>query len=146
MYNHPSANRLLRRAGTGENLAKTRHKHMEHYRDLLHLRFAARVVGWREIEPSRETGALKFYGLIDTGKGPQRREVPDYSNDLDAMWAAEQYLHRLGLTSAYINALAQVTHATDLSDHNDLFKLVCASPAQRCEAGLQAYDESQTNF
>jgi hypothetical protein len=85
---------------------------MEHYRDLLHLRFAARVMGWREIEPSRETGALKFYGLIDTGKGPQRREVPDYSNDLDAMWAAEQYLHRLGLTSAYINALAKVTRAS----------------------------------
>ena len=146
MYNLPRRIDRSRRAVTGENLAKTRCKHMEHYRDLLHLRFAARVIGWREIEPSRETGALKFYGLIDTGKGPQRREVPDYSNDLDAMWAAEQYLHRLGLTSAYINALAQVTRASDLSDHDDLFKLVCASPAQRCEAGLQAYDESQTNF
>ncbi|MGI9105581.1 MAG: hypothetical protein ACR2G4_04960 [Pyrinomonadaceae bacterium] len=119
---------------------------MEHYRDLLHIRFAGRVMGWREIEPSRETGALKFYGLIDTGKGPQRREIPDYSNDLDVMWAAEQYLLRIGLASAYIKALAEVTQAADLSDEEDLFKLICASPAQRCEAGLKAYEASQESL
>lgn len=117
---------------------------MEHYKDLLHIRFAEQVMGWTGIEPSRETGALKFYGYIHTGKGPQRREVPDYSNDLDAMWAAEQYLNRTGLTRAYLHALAEVTGAAGLSDDEDLFKLVSASPAQRCEAALRAYATSQT--
>jgi hypothetical protein len=116
---------------------------MEHYRDLLHIRFAEQVMGWMEIEPSRETGALKFYGYVHTGKGPQRREIPDYSNDLDAMWAAEQYLSRIGLTRAYLAALAEVTGAADLSNEKDLFKLVSASPAQRCEAGLKAHAAGQ---
>lgn len=113
---------------------------MEHYKELLHIRFAERVMGWSEIEPSREEGGLKFYGFIHTGKGPMRREVPDYSNDLDAMWAAEMYLQRLGMSRAYIKALAEVVRAADLSDDEDLFKLICASPAQRCEAGLRAYE------
>ena len=115
---------------------------MEHYKDLLHIRFAERVMGWTGIEMSRESGALKFYGYVHTGKGPQRREGPDYSNDLNAMWAAEQYLNRMGLARSYIGALAAVTGVTDLSDDADLFKLICASPAERCEAGLRAYEES----
>ncbi|HJR05653.1 MAG TPA: hypothetical protein VJ842_00025 [Pyrinomonadaceae bacterium] len=114
---------------------------MEHYKDLLHIRFAEHVMGWTDIEPSRESGALKFYGFVHTGKGPVRREIPDYSNDLDAMWAAEQYLSRLGMTRAYIKALAVVTGATDLSEDEDLFRLICASPAQRCEAGIKAYED-----
>ena len=114
---------------------------MEHYKDLLHIRFAERVMGWTGVEPSRESGALKFYGYVHTGKGPVRREVPAYSNDLDAMWAAEQYLNRLGMARAYIKALALVTGATDLSDDGDLFKLICASPAERCEAGIKAYED-----
>jgi hypothetical protein len=114
---------------------------MEHYKDLLHIRFAERVMGWTGIEPSRESGALKFYGYVHTGKGPVRREVPDYSNDLDAMWAAEQYLNRLGMTRAYVRALAVVTGASDLSEDEDLFKLISASPAERCEAGLKAYED-----
>ena len=113
---------------------------MEHYRELLHIRFAERVMGWTGVEPSREEGALKFYGYVQTGKGPLRREVPDYSNDLDAMWAAEQYLHRLGMARAYVEALAAVVRAADLTDDEDLFKLICASPAERCEAGLRAYE------
>jgi hypothetical protein len=113
---------------------------MEHYQELLHIRFAERVMGWTGIEPSREDGALKFYGFVHTGKGPQRREIPDYSNDLDAMWAAEQYLNRLGLARAYVEALAEVVRAADLADAGDLFKLICASPAERCEAGLRAYE------
>ena len=113
---------------------------MEHYKDLLHIRFAERVMGWTGIEPSRESGALKFYGYVHTGKGPQRREIPDYSNDLDAMWAAEQYLNRLGMTRAYIDALAEVTGVAAFDDDADRFKLICASPAQRCEAGLRAYE------
>ncbi|HEX8633047.1 MAG TPA: hypothetical protein VF703_02730 [Pyrinomonadaceae bacterium] len=113
---------------------------MEHYKDLLHIRFAERVMGWTGIEPSRESGGLKFYGFVQTGKGPLRREVPDYSNDLNAMWAAEQYLNRLGMARAYISALAAVTGATDFAADADLFKLICASPAQRCEAGITAYE------
>ncbi|HEX8129210.1 MAG TPA: hypothetical protein VF527_08925 [Pyrinomonadaceae bacterium] len=116
---------------------------MEHYKDLLHIQFAERVMGWTRIEPSRESGALKFYGFVQTGKGPQRREIPDYSNDLDAIWAAEQYLNRLGMARAYINALAEVTGVTDFSDERDLFKLISASPAQRCEAGLKAYEAGE---
>lgn len=118
---------------------------MEHYKELLHIQFAEQVMGWMEIEPSRETGALKFFGFVHTGKGPQRREVPDYSNDLNAIWAAEQYLHRIGLARAYIRALAEVTQAADLSHDEDLFKLISASPAQRCEAGLMAYAISQSS-
>lgn len=115
---------------------------MEHYKELLHIQFAERVMGWTNIEPSREEGALKFYGFIHTGKGPQRREIPHYSHDLDAMWAAEQYLHRLGLARAYLKALAEVVRAADPADDEDLFKLVNASPAQRCEAALKAYEAS----
>jgi hypothetical protein len=59
------------------------------------------------------------------------------------MWAAEQYLNRIGLARGYIRALAEVTQATDLSNDEDLFKLISASPAQRCEAGLAAYAASQ---
>jgi hypothetical protein len=59
------------------------------------------------------------------------------------MWAAEQYLNRIGLTRAYLNALAEVTGVADLSTDEDLFKLVSASPAQRCEAGLKAYAAGQ---
>lgn len=116
---------------------------MEHYKDLLHIRFAERVMGWTGIEASRESGALKFYGYVHTGKGPQRREIPDYSNDLDAMWAAEQYLNRLGMARAYIEALAAVTGVSDVTDERDLFKLICASPAQRCEAALKACEEGE---
>jgi len=118
---------------------------MEHYKDLLHIRFAEQVMGWMRIEPSRETGALKFYGYVHTGKGPQRYEVPDYSNDLDAMWAAEQYLNRIGMTRAYISALAEVTGVADLSNAEDLFKLISASPAQRCEAALKTYEASRVD-
>jgi hypothetical protein len=102
-------------------------------------------MGWTEIEPSREDGALKFYGFVYTAKGPQRREVPDYSNDLDAMWAAEQYMNRIGLGSAYVEALAKVVRAADLSHVEDLFKLISASPAQRCEAGLRAYEAANVD-
>jgi hypothetical protein len=129
---------------TREDREKDITRDMEHYKDLLHIRFAERVMGWTRIEPSRaEAGGLKFYGFVHTGKGPQRFEVPDYSNDLDAMWAAEQYLNRIGLTRAYLRALAEVTRAALApSDDEDLFKLVNASPAQRCEAALKAYEAS----
>jgi hypothetical protein len=58
------------------------------------------------------------------------------------MWAAEQYLYRIGMARVYIRALAAVTGVTDFADDEDLFKLISASPAQRCEAGLKAYDEA----
>jgi hypothetical protein len=115
---------------------------MEHHRNLLHIRFAERVMGWVNVEPSRETGALKFFGTIHTNRGPQRCEVPDYSNDLDAMWGAEQYIKSIGLLTEYIKALARVCGAPDLTDPEDLFKLISASPAQRCEAGLASHDSS----
>ena len=113
---------------------------VEHYKELLHVRFAERVMGWTNVEPSREAGGLKFFGTVHTNRGPVRREVPDYSNDLNAMWGAEQYLKSLGLLAAYIEALARVCGASDLTDRGDLFKLVSASPAQRCEAALLAYE------
>ena len=115
---------------------------MEHYKELLHVRFAERVMGWVDVEPSREAGGLKFFGTIYTNRGPARREVPDYSNDLNAMWGAEQYLKSIGLLSEYMEALARVCGASDLTNGEDLFKLVSASPAQRCEAGLLAYETS----
>jgi hypothetical protein len=111
---------------------------MEH-KDLLHVRFAEEVMGWSGVEPSREGGAMRFYGTIHTGRGPQRREVPDYSNDLDALWGAEQYLRSLGLAEVYLEALKDVTGAADPSSPEDLFRLVNASPAQRCEAALAAF-------
>lgn len=112
---------------------------MEFYQDLLHVRFAEEVMGWTEVAPTREGGAMRFFGTIQTNRGPQRREVPDYSNDLDAMWGAEQYLKSLGLTEGYLEALRDAVGAADLSTPEDLFRLVSASPAQRCEAGLTAY-------
>jgi hypothetical protein len=112
---------------------------MEYYRDLLYVRFAQEVMGWDDIRPSREEGKLKFYGTIHTNRGPQRREVPDYSNDPTAMWGAEQYLKSMGLGPAYLDALKDVVGAADPSDPEDLFRLVSASPAQRCEAGLTAF-------
>ena len=89
---------------------------MEHYKELLHVRFAERVMGWTDVEPSREGGGLKFFGTIYTNRGPARREVPDYSNDLNAMWGAEQYLKSLGLTEAYLNVLKDVV-GNDLKVH-----------------------------
>jgi len=112
---------------------------MEHHKELLHVRFAEEVMGWSDIEPSREEARMRFYGTIHTNRGPQRREVPDYSNDLSAMWGAEQYLKSLGLTETYLEALRDVVGAADLSTPDDLFRLVNASPAQRCEAALTAY-------
>jgi hypothetical protein len=112
---------------------------MEHHKELLHVRFAEEVMGWSEVEPSRGEGPMRFYGTIQTNRGPQRREVPDYSNDLGAMWGAEQYLKSLGLTEAYLEALREVVGAADLSAPEDLFRLVNASPAQRCEAALTTY-------
>lgn len=109
------------------------------YRDLLHVRLAEEVMGWTDIAPSRGEGGIKFYGTIHTNRGPQRREVPDYSNDLGAVWGAEQYLKSLGLAGAYLEALRDVTGAADLSSPEDLFRLVSASPAQRCEAALTAF-------
>ena len=106
---------------------------------MLHVRLAEEVMGWAEVAPSREGGALRFYGTIQTNRGPQRREVPDYSNDLDAVWGAEQYLRSVGLAGAYLEALRDVTGAADLSEPEDLFRLVSASPAQRCEAALNAF-------
>jgi hypothetical protein len=112
---------------------------MQDYKELLHVRFAEEVMGWSEVGPSREGGGLKFYGTIHTNRGPQRQEVPDYSNDLGVMWGAEQYLKSLGLASAYLEALADMVGAADLSVAEDLFRMVSASPAQRCEAALNAY-------
>ena len=65
--------------------------------------------------------------------------MPDYSNDLSAMWGAEQYLKSLGLAAGYLDALRDVVGAPDLSLPEDLFRMVNASPAQRCEAALIAY-------
>jgi hypothetical protein len=112
---------------------------MEHYKELLHVRFAEEVMGWSDVEPSREQGSLRFFGTVRTSRGPQRREVPDYSNDLGAMWGAEQYLKSLGLMEVYLEALKDVVGAADLSAPEDLFRVVNASPAQRCEAALTAY-------
>lgn len=112
---------------------------MEHHKELLHVRFAEEVMGWSDVEPSREGGAMKFYGTVHTNRGPQRREVPHYSNDLGAMWGAEQYLKSLGLTKVYLAALRDVVGAADLATPEDLFRMVNASPAQRCEAALNAY-------
>jgi hypothetical protein len=118
---------------------------MEDYQELLHVRFAEQVMGWINIELSREGGGLKFFGTIYTNRGPARREVPDYSNDLNAMWGAEQYLRSIGLLPAYIEALARICGAHDLTNQEDLFKLISASPAQRCEAGLLAYQNRETS-
>jgi hypothetical protein len=112
---------------------------MEDYKDLLHVRFAEEVMGWSDVQPSREDGRMKFYGTIQTNRGPQRREVPDYSNDLNAMWGAEQFLKSLGLAEGYLDALMDVAGAPSLSAPEDLFRVVSASPAQRCEAALTAY-------
>ena len=116
---------------------------MEYHKSLLHVRFAEEVMGWSGVEPSREGGSLKFYGTIQTNRGPQRREVPDYSNDLNAMWGAEQYLKSMGLAEAYLEALGDVVGAAGLVEPEDLFRLVNASPAQRCEAALAAYRSAQ---
>jgi hypothetical protein len=112
---------------------------MEHHKGLLHVRFAEEVMGWSEVEPSREGGSMKFYGTVQTNRGPQRREVPDYSNDLNVMWGAEQYLGSMGLAAAYLEALRDLVGAGDGSAPEELFRLVSASPAQRCEAALTAY-------
>jgi hypothetical protein len=100
-------------------------------------------MGWADVEPSRETGALKFFGTIHTNRGREQREVPDYSNDLNAMWGAEQYIKSIGLLSAYIEALCEICGASALSEPEDLFRLINASPAQRCEAGLSAFERCQ---
>lgn len=112
---------------------------MSHHKELLHVRFAEEVMGWADVEPSRGEGPMRFYGTVHTNRGPQRREVPDYSNDLGAMWGAEQYLKSMGLTGAYLDALKDLVGAVDLSTPEDLFRMVNASPAQRCEAALTAY-------
>lgn len=112
---------------------------MDDYKELLHVRLAEEVMGWSDVAPSREGGSMKFYGTIHTNRGPQRREVPDYSNDLNAMWGAEQYLRSLGLAAGYLEALKDAVGAGDASAPEDLFRLVSASPAQRCEAALTAY-------
>jgi len=114
------------------------------YKDLLHVRLAEEMLGWSDVAPSREDGVMRLYGTIHTNRGPQRREVPDYSNDLDAMWGAEQYLKRLGLAEGYLDALKDVTGAADLSSLEDIFRLVNASPAQRCEAALAAFRLGKT--
>lgn len=101
-------------------------------------------MGWTGVEPSREAGGLKFFGTIYTNRGPERREVPDYSNDLNAMWGAEQYLKSMGLLPDYVEQLARVCGALDLADRADLFKLISASPAQRCEAALAAYESRRS--
>ncbi len=115
---------------------------MDDFKELLHIRFAERAMGWSEIEMARDAGGLKFYGTIQTNRGPKRMEVPDYSNDLDAMWAAEQYLERIGLAEPYLEALAHKTGAQDLTNAQDLFRLVSASPAERCEAALALFEAS----
>ena len=120
-------------------MAPVKYQCMEYHKELLHVRFAEEVMGWSDVEPSREGGSMRFYGTVHTNRGPQRREVPDYSNDLDAMWGAEQYLKSLGLTEAYLEALKEIVGAADLSSTEDLFRLVNASPAQRCEAALTAH-------
>ena len=112
---------------------------MEEHKNMLHVRFAEEVMGWSDVEPSREGGSMRFYGTLHTNRGPRRREVPDYSNDLDAMWGAEQYLKSLGLTQAYLESLKEIVGAADPSSTEDLFRMVNASPAQRCEAALTAY-------
>jgi hypothetical protein len=113
---------------------------VDEHKGLLHVRVAERVMGWEDVSPERVDGRLKFFGTIRTNRGPQRREVPDYSNDLTAMWAAEHYLKSLGLGPAYLAALAETVGAADPNDPEDLFRMVCASPAQRCGAALAAHE------
>lgn len=119
---------------------------MEEYKELLHVRLAEEVMGWSEVEPSRVEGSMKFFGTVHTNRGPVRREVPDYSNDLDAMWGAEQYLKSMGLTEPYLEALRDLVGASDISEPGDLFRLVNASPAQRCEAALTAFRLSRIGY
>lgn len=119
--------------------ARVKYRCMEHHKELLHVRLAEEVMGWADVEPSREEGRMKLYGTVYTNRGPQRREVPDYSNDLGAMWGVEQYLKSLGLTETYLEALKGLVGASGLASAEDLFRMVNASPAQRCEAALAAY-------
>jgi hypothetical protein len=118
---------------------------MNEHKELLHVRFAESVMGWRDVEPERVDGRMRFFGTIHTNRGPQRREVPDYSNDLGAMWAAEHYLKSIGLAAAYLATLAEVVGARDLSNPEDLFRLVSASPAERCEAALHTHQRAASD-
>lgn len=95
--------------------------------------------GWPDIY------APAFVDRILSGIHPdgQRKVVPDYINDLDAMNEAEKRLEKWGDASEdmrfkYVDALIDVTRCDCRDTWEQMFVLANASPAQRAKAFLIA--------
>lgn len=94
-------------------------------------------LGWTNIY----TGLIGSGGNNPTGK---RRNIPDFCNDLNAMWSAEENLTD-EQTDSYVNCLVYLTskHRLHYMDKN----LVHATARQRAEAFLKTvgkWKETQT--
>jgi hypothetical protein len=105
----------------------------------------AEVCGWTNVtqgvgpnrnlflgdKPMRDSSGKVYGYTVD-------QRVPDYFNDLNAMYAAEEVLVARGLHSAYYDELISVTTV-------DRFFLIHATAAQRAEAFLRTLGKWETN-
>ena len=103
----------------------------------LNAQVAREVLGWIvEISVPFGTPCVITSGPDE----PHRHErIPNYSGSLDAAFEMEEELERRDLKGAYVQYLTWNSGSIDnLNSPYALWEIIHASPAQRCEAALEA--------
>ena len=95
----------------------------------LNARVAERVMGWK----------VHWYdGVPNYMRDGWVVLVPDFSGSLDAAWEMEEELERRGLCDEYEHALVTIAWSERLHPARSAWRLIHATPEQRCEAALEA--------
>lgn len=92
----------------------------------------------QKLNPGRELDELVFKFVLGgrIPKPPYRVNFMKFSTDISAAWEVESKLIELNLSvsySEYLRALIKLDRGYD-----DLFKMIHATPEQRCKAALLA--------
>lgn len=94
------------------------------------------------LTPGRELDMLVETKIMQTKKPPKGFYINPlhYSEDISAVWRAEQKIEKRKLLSRYVIALMKVVGVENRCPFSDIemFSFIHASPADRCKAALLA--------
>lgn len=106
--------------------------------------FAEKIMDWKNLKGTVTDIGVELEGDIGTLEGTVHGTVPNYYEDAMALWASGAYIRNKGLVLEFIQSLQELTGATDMSDLNDIFKLVFAQPQIVVQAAVRAFDKDQS--
>ncbi len=111
---------------------------------------AVEVMEWELLPPNNEFDGDIYFRLPDfsgvNGGGVMGIEdIPRYSTFHPYTVVVEEYIERRGLADAYITRLVREVYPgypsgfiKEVPHHFDVFKIITATPEQRCRAALKA--------